>query len=1045
MFTKLKGIINYLPYVVIVFFTCNAVSLADGGISKISLGENYACSIQNILPQRVSCWGDNGSGQLGNVTYTTISEPLYIQDIHDGITDSGTLDGYSVLSIATGAGHTCAINSILYLYCWGFNGYGQVGNASEANQFSPVRIGSIGGETVLSISLGHSHTCAINAAQQLYCWGLNASGQLGINESASCMPVPIPVYNSTTFGQDGKIDGKYVRSVSTGANHTCAITIEEDDDEEEGGLLYCWGNNSDGNLNIGNLHNQTYPMIIYGDGKQGGKLGGYRVIDVAAGSTHTCAINSIGDLYCWGKGSYGQLGLGTELETSAPRIVSYFKENEETLSKVKTYSDHTCVLNNSKTKLYCFGKNNYGQIDNSTTNPVFTPTLLFEEKVPILDFSLGENTTCLIRYDHTLMCYGRSIPPSDDECPDDDDKTEPGKCGCGKIDPTSADDIAKLGQTCTVGTGACLNTGQWQCDGIGGIKCSVSALEALYRDDVLCNNIDDDCDGETDEDFNNKGNDCTVGLGACEVTGKYVCAADYSKIVCNATAGSPQTITCANLDNSKDLNCDGKYDSESDIAGYAVTCNDAPSQGVGVCATTQGSKQCVGTSLSCVNNFSDTGDTSKKTTEICGNGIDEDCDGTDLACSGCQNDTTHAEGEACDNGETGSCQITGFYKCPNNNPNSIRVCTAAGTIKACCSSSDFAKIGNACEVGQGACTATGTFQCSGSEKTSAVKCNAVEGTPKTEICGNGIDEDCDGQDLVCEVLSGCGSDPNFAKLGKSCTINVGTSCESSNGKFTCPDSNPKSKIVCSSTAPSCCAETDFSKLGTSCQVGLGECRSTGQYSCVENKVICKAEKLTPQLELCDGLDNDCDGQTDEDFPELNTTCFATLGTCQSEGQFICSSDKSTTICDVPLCKDIDNNSVPDEYEKGDETVTPKTEVLPPYVEEATPRQVKIYMEAFDKAALSENTQQKWKTTYKYELIIKKISNRTKTTYATTYTSKASNTQRIITKRNKVTLRHQKAGTYTSKNRVIITSTKGKKTIIKKTAYSATTTYIVKKK
>jgi hypothetical protein len=113
------------------------------------------------------------------------------------------------------------------------------------------------------------------------------------------------------------------------------------------------------------------------------------------------------------------------------------------------------------------------------------------------------------------------------------------------------EDFVGLGAACEVGFGACVAAGAKVCgaDGVS-LKCSVNPVTG---GDELCNEVDDDCDGATDEDFASKGKLCTVGLGACAVSDKYVCNSDGTALVCNVSPGTPGPEICGDgVDNDCD-------------------------------------------------------------------------------------------------------------------------------------------------------------------------------------------------------------------------------------------------------------------------------------------------------------------------------------------------------------------------------------------------------------------------------------------------------------------------------------------------------------
>ena len=222
------------------------------------------------------------------------------------------------------------------------------------------------------------------------------------------------------------------------------------------------------------------------------------------------------------------------------------------------------------------------------------------------------------------------------------------------------------------------------------------------------------------------------------------------------------------------------------------------------------------------------------------------------------------------------------------------------------------RVGKPCEVGVGECKRQGKYICD--KKTFEVKCDAVAGKPTREVC-DGKDNNCDGK-----------TDEDWPEIGQVCKIGKGQ-CEST-GVYTCnekgdgivcnaPEILPSTEI-CDGLDNDCNGDTDevFTDLGKDCEEGKGECKVTGKFICSPDKsgVVCDAIPGEPQKELCDGKDNNCDGFTDEDFPELGESCEVGIGECRSVGKYVCSPDGSGVVCDavpgkpqVELCDKKDNN------------------------------------------------------------------------------------------------------------------------------------------
>ena len=210
--------------------------------SNIVAGHLQSCGITR--GSAGYCWG----ARLGS------------QDEFGSATDSvpkPAFAGLPLLEIAAGDGHRCAIDSNGDAYCVGLNEFGQLGAASTdvcnvndgmqlpyntACSVSPVRVA--GGHSFASIVVGYDHTCALTIGGAAFCWGANASGQLGDGTTTSAT-TPVRVAGGHTF-----------KSLGAGVTYSCGVTI--------GGTLYCWGNNYSGQLGDGTRLSRSTPVRIAG-------------------------------------------------------------------------------------------------------------------------------------------------------------------------------------------------------------------------------------------------------------------------------------------------------------------------------------------------------------------------------------------------------------------------------------------------------------------------------------------------------------------------------------------------------------------------------------------------------------------------------------------------------------------------------------------------------------------------------------------------------------------------------------------------------------
>lgn len=257
----------------------------DTPVRQIAVGAEFTCA--TTTADKLYCWGLGVCGQLGNGQATSASLPQEI-------------DG-SWTRVAAGWDHACAIDTEDRVHCWGVNTFGQVGQLGADHtchtdaHASPVEVSL----SATDLALGRSHSCAITNDASVLCWGLGASGQLGVD--------PIPDGGWTI---QPLLTGLQATRITAGEAHTCAVN--------ETGTVLCWGQSDGGRLGLvpdtpgceGNC--QLTPQRVPG------LLG---MSDIAAGRAFTCAAGPDG-LRCWGNNREGQLGLGDFEGRSQPTAVT---------------------------------------------------------------------------------------------------------------------------------------------------------------------------------------------------------------------------------------------------------------------------------------------------------------------------------------------------------------------------------------------------------------------------------------------------------------------------------------------------------------------------------------------------------------------------------------------------------------------------------------------------------------------------------------------------------------------------------------------------
>jgi alpha-tubulin suppressor-like RCC1 family protein len=335
-----------------------------GGVVAITAGWAHSCALG--ADGKAYCWGDNFGGQLGDATTFTRLAPVPVV---------GTASGppmANFVSIAAGAEHTCAVKADGTAYCWGYNASSQLGDGTTFASSTPRQVPSLAG--TVSIAAGQNHSCALLAGGEVRCWGEGAVGELGQGSTANSVT---PV---TTSGLEAVVGGT---RIAPGDAHTCALLTD--------GTVECWGDNVHGQLGDGTTAQRAVPAPASG-------LTG--AIALATGAAHSCALVSDRTVRCWGDNVNGQLGVGVVGDRPTPTPVS----NLQNVLAIAAGAQHTCALL-SDGSLRCWGDNNYEQLGNAVPMDQLTPVA-----VPSVSSAVGVvaggRHTCALLVDGTARCWG---------------------------------------------------------------------------------------------------------------------------------------------------------------------------------------------------------------------------------------------------------------------------------------------------------------------------------------------------------------------------------------------------------------------------------------------------------------------------------------------------------------------------------------------------------------------------------------------------------------------------------------------------------------
>mgnify|MGYP001453828355 CR=1 FL=1 len=416
-------------------------------VGAITAGDNYSCAAG---AGGVKCWGGGSFGRLGTGNTSDVGDEPDEMGVALNAVDLGVdRDGnpFEATEVAAGRNHSCAVGAAGGVKCWGQGGLGRLGNGNgdtsdvgdESDEMGvALDVVDLGVDRdgnpfkARSVTAGDHHSCAMDAAGDVKCWGAGSYGQLGNGDKLSVGSKPGEMgvaLDAVDLGVDGDGNAFEATEVAAGRFHSCAMGAA--------GGVKCWGRGSAGQLGTGNTSDNVgdkpdemgvaLNVVDLGVDHNGNP---FKARLIAAGDNHSCAVGAAGGVKCWGQGSSGQLGNGDNspvgdkpdemgvaldvVDLGVNRDGNPFEATE-----VAAGSNHSCAVGDAG-GVKCWGAGSSGQLGNGDNSAVGDKPDEMGVALDVVDLGVnrdgnpfkarsvtaGDNHSCAMDAAGDVKCWG---------------------------------------------------------------------------------------------------------------------------------------------------------------------------------------------------------------------------------------------------------------------------------------------------------------------------------------------------------------------------------------------------------------------------------------------------------------------------------------------------------------------------------------------------------------------------------------------------------------------------------------------------------------